>query len=357
MAGIFISYRRSDSGAIAARLGDDLAARFGRERVFADLDYLQGDDWLGAIERQLDLVDVVLVLIGPRWLQPADGDARPRLFQTGDFVCAEVAAALRRNLRTVPLLVDGARFPASEDLPSELQPLVRRQAMELNGDRWKWDFERLATALQGVLPAPAPASPIKSWFKRQWGEPAASGPPAAPPTAPLPRAQAPARAPASAPVQAPMHSPLRSPGPNDVPAHTVFVSHSSQDRPQVEQVVAALEAAGHRCWVSYRDLPEGDPAWSASIMAALRTSRAMVVVLTPQSNRSRHVLREVTVADEKRIACVPLKTHAVTLDESLAYFFTTTQQLDATALPWPQALDRLVAAVRRALAGPLSPSS
>jgi hypothetical protein len=37
MAGIFISYRREDSGGHAGRLCDRLTARFGDDRIFLDI--------------------------------------------------------------------------------------------------------------------------------------------------------------------------------------------------------------------------------------------------------------------------------------------------------------------------------
>ena len=38
MSGIFISYRREDSQELAGRLFDRLAQRFGKDRVFRDID-------------------------------------------------------------------------------------------------------------------------------------------------------------------------------------------------------------------------------------------------------------------------------------------------------------------------------
>ena len=41
MSGIFISYRRDDSQAIAGRLFDRLAHRFGKASVFRDIDAIE----------------------------------------------------------------------------------------------------------------------------------------------------------------------------------------------------------------------------------------------------------------------------------------------------------------------------
>ena len=54
----------------------------------------------------------------------------PRIADTQDFVRLEVETALRRrDVRVIPLLVDGARMPHSEDLPEELRTLTRRNAL------------------------------------------------------------------------------------------------------------------------------------------------------------------------------------------------------------------------------------
>jgi len=51
MAGIFISYRREDSGGHAGRLCDRLTARFGEDRVFLDIqDIRPGQNFATSIE-------------------------------------------------------------------------------------------------------------------------------------------------------------------------------------------------------------------------------------------------------------------------------------------------------------------
>src|SRR5262249_6875994 len=54
MAGIFITYRREDSAAYAGRLHDQLVARFGRDRVFMDIDAIEpGDDYTQVIAKRV----------------------------------------------------------------------------------------------------------------------------------------------------------------------------------------------------------------------------------------------------------------------------------------------------------------
>ncbi|HYN06980.1 MAG TPA: toll/interleukin-1 receptor domain-containing protein [Vicinamibacterales bacterium] len=112
MPRIFISYRREDTAGYAGRVYDGLQRRFGPENVFMDVDSLRpGDDFVEAIGRTLDQCDVMLAIIGPRWLAVTDKQGTPRLFDEGDFVRIEIQSALEKRLRTVPILVGRASVP------------------------------------------------------------------------------------------------------------------------------------------------------------------------------------------------------------------------------------------------------
>jgi hypothetical protein len=58
---------------------------------------------------------------------------------------------LKRDVRVVPVLVDDAQLPASGDLPDVLQPLLRRNAVELRDARWDADIEQLITSLERIV--------------------------------------------------------------------------------------------------------------------------------------------------------------------------------------------------------------
>lgn len=99
MPGIFISYRRDDSGGHAGALARELGQRFGAEHVFLDLDDIRGgQDFVAALEQALGQCDVLIDLIGRHWLAAADGQERRRLDVPGDFVRMEIAGALRRHV-------------------------------------------------------------------------------------------------------------------------------------------------------------------------------------------------------------------------------------------------------------------
>lgn len=151
MGTIFISYRRDDSGGHTGRLFDALSDRFGGTNVFRDIDDLEpGVDFVDALDKALDQCDVLLVIIGHGW-STATGMAGRRLEQPDDFVRMEVAKALERNVRVIPVLVAGATMPTTNELPENLRLLARRNAIELSDTRWDYDVGRLGDTLAKVL--------------------------------------------------------------------------------------------------------------------------------------------------------------------------------------------------------------
>ena len=151
MSGIFLSYRRDDSAGFAGRLADGLEAEFGAGSIFRDVDDIRpGEDFQSAIDSQLQAVDVVLVMIGPRWLEARIKDGR-RLDDATDLVRVEVATALASGKPVIPVLVGGAAMPGQGDLPSQLAGLARRQAVILSDDGWQGDVARLVASLRPLL--------------------------------------------------------------------------------------------------------------------------------------------------------------------------------------------------------------
>jgi len=145
---IFISYRREDSIAYAGRLYDHLSAHFGAEQVFMDIGQIEaGDDFVNVLDREIDACDVVIALIGPRWLNASNENGR-RLDQPDDFVCHELAAALAQGKRLIPVLVGGATIPNAGELPAALAELSRRQAHVLDDKRFKFELDALIRSIE-----------------------------------------------------------------------------------------------------------------------------------------------------------------------------------------------------------------
>ena len=149
---VFISYRREETAYPAGWLFDRLAARLGDDQVFKDVDSIElGDDFVDVIANAVGACDVLLALIGDRWLAMPGEDGKPRIEDPDDFVRLEIEAALARNVRVIPILVDGATMPHPEQLPPTLAPLARRQALELSPSRFDFDTSRLLKVLDRTL--------------------------------------------------------------------------------------------------------------------------------------------------------------------------------------------------------------
>jgi hypothetical protein len=104
-----------------------------------DVDTIEpGVDFVEAIKASVGSCDVLIAVIGSRWLLE-------------DSVHLEIATALERGIRVIPVLVDGASMPRYRDLPDDLKSLVRRQAIELNHNRFMTDLERLIIAVERAV--------------------------------------------------------------------------------------------------------------------------------------------------------------------------------------------------------------
>ena len=149
---IFISYRRDDAKHPAGRLHDHLSRHFPHTQIFRDVDNISpGIDFVEAIEKSVGGCDVLIAVIGKSWLASADEQGKRRLDNPKDFVRTEIGMALKREIRVIPVLVDGASMPAEAKLPDDLKPLLRRQALPVSDERFEADSEPLIRAAKQVL--------------------------------------------------------------------------------------------------------------------------------------------------------------------------------------------------------------
>lgn len=160
MNGIFISYRRDDTAAVSKCIYDRLAERFGAEHVFRDLDAIPaGADFEQRIRHTLRTCKVAVVLIGPSWLDIKDSTGARRLDLPGDFVCLEVDCALQRNIRVIPVLVNGVDIPKPEQLPQRITRLSRLNALRIReGVHLEHDITQLVEQIADAPDIEPPAN-------------------------------------------------------------------------------------------------------------------------------------------------------------------------------------------------------
>ena len=148
MFNVFISYRRDDSAGYTGHLADSLEPLLGSGKIFRDVEDIHpGDDFVKAIEQNLQHSSVLLIVIGKNWLTAKDDQGLLRLNNPKDFVRLEIETALRYKHQIIPVLVDDATMPKPEDLPESIAPIAYRQAIEIADNRWNEDINRLLRIL------------------------------------------------------------------------------------------------------------------------------------------------------------------------------------------------------------------
>jgi hypothetical protein len=93
-----------------------------------------------------------------------------------------------------------------------------------------------------------------------------------------------------------------------VPGHdpgNIFVSYSRVDLAWVDKLVRKLEVAGLKVWLDVHELHAGKP-WDSEIGDALQGMGVLMVVLSPDSVKSRNVLDEINFALNKNRIVVPV---------------------------------------------------
>jgi hypothetical protein len=135
---IFISYREADSAVLALLLSTLLKVRFGESRVFfSSTGMIPGENFETTILAELERAAVIVAVIGPNWLL-TDRYGNKLLNDENDGVRRELSYGLRleNQVTVVPLLVQGAHMLRETDapkaLPSDLQPLAKRQAIRMD---------------------------------------------------------------------------------------------------------------------------------------------------------------------------------------------------------------------------------
>ena len=147
---VFISYRREDSQYQARRIYDAFVHALPPDTVFMDVDSIApGADFVEILEGWVQQCDILLALIGPRWLNSIDSRTNlRRLDNPEDFVRIEIRGALERKIPVVPVLLDATGMPTAAELPDDIKALRRKHAEFVDFRTFDVDVQRLIKKLK-----------------------------------------------------------------------------------------------------------------------------------------------------------------------------------------------------------------
>lgn len=125
----------------------------------------------------------------------------------------------------------------------------------------------------------------------------------------------------------------------------VFLSYAKPDQDIADDICHILENNGGKCWIASRDIPYGH-SYPEAIMQGIEDSDAFLLLLSENTNLSRHVLHEVERAFHKGKKIIPVSIRPCQLSKSLEYFLSTSQFFDAFEKKRDQELIKLLSMIK-----------
>ena len=139
--------------------------------------------------------------------------------------------------------------------------------------------------------------------------------------------------------------------------HHFFISYSSSDIERVEQICALLKEEKATYWLAREHIRPGEEH-ARAIPRAIRNSRVVLVAFSKTADRSRHISRELTLADDYGKKIIPVRLEKYE-PKNLKYYLKTAQWVEfhgISADGGTQQLRDLAANVRGPLRQPAQPT-
>lgn len=100
-------------------------------------------------------------------------------------------------------------------------------------------------------------------------------------------------------------APSTQPPTNQPKGSLIFINHSNQDKSYALQLAAELQQRGFTPWVADKNILPGQK-WVKAIHQSLVGCAAMIVVMTPEANRSKWINRTISEAEVLKKPIIPL---------------------------------------------------
>ena len=107
----------------------------------------------------------------------------------------------------------------------------------------------------------------------------------------------------------------------------IFISYSSNDRDKAEQLSELLASGGVSVWIDRQGIV-GAEKWATEIVEGINSCSTFLLLISPHSIESENVLRELSLASEKRKRVLPVVLKRVLLPSSFEYPLAGLQQVE-----------------------------
>lgn len=98
----------------------------------------------------------------------------------------------------------------------------------------------------------------------------------------------------------------------------IFISYSRKDSDIVKQIYEWIEKAGYKCWLDVEGMFSGI-SYKKVIVDAIKRSKVLLFMSSENSNKSRNVVSEVSIAMEYNKKIIPVRLDMSPYSESIEY--------------------------------------
>ncbi|SES13392.1 NPCBM/NEW2 domain-containing protein [Lentzea albida] len=148
---VFINFRVGDGQDSAVLLEQRLVTELGRDEVFrSSTGITAGTAFEPRLVEAASACEVMLVVIGPRWLTITKGSVAS-IAAPADWVRLEIELALAGDAKVIPILVGDIKMPAEDDLPETIRELAGRQYIRLHHRSAKYSLDQIADSVRALV--------------------------------------------------------------------------------------------------------------------------------------------------------------------------------------------------------------